>query len=94
MPLLSGLARGLVFIKTINVANLCQTERSRSPTQETRQSESAILCGTSTSLSLTKMRIKNLQNLRETLLLGELHEKTFELLWLNDHTKLSNYHIF
>jgi len=32
----------------------------------------------------------NLQNLRETLLLGELHEKTFELLWLNDHTKLSN----
>ena len=93
MPLLSGLARGLVFIKTINVANLCQTERSRSPTQETRQSESAKFCGTSTSLSLTKMRIKNLlnlQNLRETLLLGELHEKTFELLWLNDHTKLSN----
>jgi hypothetical protein len=59
--------------------NLCQTERSRSPTQETRQSESAKLCGTSTSLSLTKMRIKNLQNLRETLFLSELREKIFGL---------------
>ncbi|EJL60707.1 hypothetical protein PMI10_03691, partial [Flavobacterium sp. CF136] len=89
MPLLSGLARGLVFIKTINVANLCQTERSRSPTQETRQSESAKFCGTSTSLSLTKMRIKICKICAKLFCLANF-VKNLVLLWLNDHTKLSN----